>query len=152
MGGGVSRFSVENVMSHSAENFRRGILYCCIISRLRKSLDRMGGEYQDFPFKNLCLTVRKFFIEVSFTVSLILGIEKVWISVGEYHYFLSKFFRLTVPKISVGESFTVALFSGSEKVWIGWGGVSRFSVEIFTSHRADKPRRGVIYCCITFGY
>ena len=30
-GGGVSRFSVENFLSHSAENFRRGILYCCII-------------------------------------------------------------------------------------------------------------------------
>ena len=28
-GGGASRFSVENVLSHSAENFRRGILYCC---------------------------------------------------------------------------------------------------------------------------
>ena len=29
-GGRVSRFSVENYLSHSAENFRRGILYCCI--------------------------------------------------------------------------------------------------------------------------
>ncbi len=28
--GGVSRFSVEKFLSHSAENFRRGILYCCI--------------------------------------------------------------------------------------------------------------------------
>ena len=31
--GGVSRFSVENFLSHSAENFRRGILYCCISFR-----------------------------------------------------------------------------------------------------------------------
>ena len=29
-GGGVSRFSVENYLSHCAEIFRRGILYCCI--------------------------------------------------------------------------------------------------------------------------
>ena len=28
-GGGVSRFSVEKILSHSAEIFRRGILYCC---------------------------------------------------------------------------------------------------------------------------
>ncbi len=28
--GGVSKFSVENFLSHSDENFRRGILYCCI--------------------------------------------------------------------------------------------------------------------------
>ena len=70
----------------------------------------------------------------------------------EYEDFPLEILCLTVPKISVGESFTVALFCGSEKVWIGWGGVSRFSVEIFTSHRADKPRRGDLYCCITFGY
>ena len=29
-GGGVSRFYIENFLSHSAENFRGGILYCCI--------------------------------------------------------------------------------------------------------------------------
>ncbi len=29
-GGEVSRFSVEKFLSHSAEDFRRGLLYCCI--------------------------------------------------------------------------------------------------------------------------
>ena len=29
-GGGLSRFSDEIFLCHSAENFRRGILYCCI--------------------------------------------------------------------------------------------------------------------------
>ena len=32
-GGGVSRFSVENFISPSAGNFRRGNLYCCIFFR-----------------------------------------------------------------------------------------------------------------------
>ena len=41
--GGVSRFSVEIFLSHSAENFRRGILYCCNSFRYRKSLDKIGG-------------------------------------------------------------------------------------------------------------
>ena len=42
-GGGVSRFSVENFLSHSAEIFRRGILYCCNNFGYRKSLDKRGG-------------------------------------------------------------------------------------------------------------
>ena len=41
--GVVSRFSVENFLSHRAEIFRRGIYYCCINFRYRKSLDRRGG-------------------------------------------------------------------------------------------------------------
>ena len=57
--GGVSSFSVEIFLSHSAENFRRGIPYCCINFGYRKSLDKRGGEYQDFQSKSFCLTVPK---------------------------------------------------------------------------------------------
>ena len=58
-----------------------------------------------------------------------------------------------MPKVSVGESFTLAVTSGSKKVWIGGGGgVSRFSVEIFLSHSAEKFRRGILYYYINFGY
>ena len=42
-GKGVSRFSVENFLSHSPENFRRGILYCCINFVCRKSFDKRKG-------------------------------------------------------------------------------------------------------------
>ena len=81
--GGVSRFSVENFLSHSAENFRRGILYCCNNFGYRKSLDeRGGGEYQDFPSKTFCLTVPKISVGESFTVAIISAIEKVWIREG----------------------------------------------------------------------
>ena len=65
---------------------------------------------------------------------------------------LSKFFCLTVPKISVRESFFAALISGTEKVWIRSGGISIFSVENFLSHSAQIFRRGILYCCINFGY
>ena len=54
---GVSGFSVEKFLSHSAENFRRGILYCCINLGYRKSLEKRG--YQDFTSKIFCLTVPK---------------------------------------------------------------------------------------------
>ncbi len=42
-GGGVSRFSVGIFLFLSAENFRRAVLYCCIIFGYRKSLDKKGG-------------------------------------------------------------------------------------------------------------
>ena len=54
-GGGVSRFSVENFLSHSAENFRRGILYCCNNFGYRKVLDKRGGGVSRF-------SVEKFFV------------------------------------------------------------------------------------------
>ena len=138
-------------MSHSAENFRRGIL-CCNIFGYRKSLDKRCGEYHDFPSNNFCLTVPKIFVGEPFSVALISGIEKVWIGRGEYQDFPSKNFCLTVLKISLWESFTVALISVSKKVWIRRVGVSRYSVENFLSHSAEKFRRGILYCCSIFGY
>ena len=86
----------------------------------------------------------KNFVEEPFSVSLIAGTEKVWIrgGGGEYQDFPSQNFCLTEPKISLWESFTVAIFSGIEKVWIRGGGeASRFCVENFLSHSAEKFRR-----------
>ena len=48
-------------------------------------------------------------LEESFTLALILGIEKVRIGRGVYQVFPSKISCLTVPKLSLGETFTVAL-------------------------------------------
>ena len=42
-GGGVSRFSVEFFLSHSAENFCWGTLQCFINFGYRKSLVKRGG-------------------------------------------------------------------------------------------------------------
>ena len=41
--GGVSRFSVENFLSHSDEKFRRAILHCCNNFGYRENLDERGG-------------------------------------------------------------------------------------------------------------
>ena len=57
---------------------------------------------------------------------------------GEFQDLQSKIFCLTEPKSSVGEAFTVAIISGIEKIWIRVGGVSKFSVENFLSHSAEK--------------
>ena len=159
-GGGVSRFSVEKFLSHSAENFRRGVIYCCNSFGYRESLDKRegGGEYQDFPSKIFCLTVPKISVRESFTVAIISCTEKVWIWNGGG---VSSFSFENFPSHSAEnfrrESFTVAIISAIEKVWIRvgggrGGGISRFSVENFLSHSAENFRAGILYCCNNFGY
>ena len=81
-GGGVSGFSVESFLSHSAENFRREILYCCNNFGYRENFDKRGGEHQDFPSNFFCMTVPKKFVGAPFRVSLVSGNEKVWIREG----------------------------------------------------------------------
>ena len=75
---GISRFSIENLLSHSTEKLRRGTLLCFTkILVSKKFMDkRGGGEYQDFPSKIFCLTLPKISVEESFSVSLISGFEK----------------------------------------------------------------------------
>ena len=75
---------------------------------------------------------------------------------GECHDFPTKIFCLTVPKNFAGEPFSAVLqkFPVAKKFMDngGGGGVSRFSVENFLSHSAGNFRRGILFCCIDFGY
>ena len=82
-GGRSIKTSVENSLSHRAESFLWGILYCFINFGYRKSLDKRGVEYQDSPSKTLGLTKPKNSVGKSFNVALIWGVEKVWIRGGE---------------------------------------------------------------------
>ena len=80
-----------------------------------------------------------------------LGIKEM----GKHQDFPSKNFSLTVPKNFVGQLCCAVFqkFSGSENFMNkGAGGVSRFSVEKFFSHSAEKIRRGIFYCFINFRY
>ena len=61
-GGVVSRFSVQTFLSHIAEKFRRGESSCVsVVSGIEKNCIR-GGEYQDFPWRKICLTVPNIFV------------------------------------------------------------------------------------------
>ena len=144
------------ILSHSAEFFLVESFTVALVSSIDKVWIRRG-EYQDLPSKTFCLTVPKNYVRESFIVALILGTEKTWRrgSGGDYQDFSSTIFCHTVPKIYLRESFSVALNSGSEKVWIrvgGGEGVSRFSIENFLSHSAERLRRGTLFCYIFFGY
>ena len=67
---GISRFSIENFLSHSTEKLPSGTLLCFtkfLVSK--KFMDKRGGgvaEYHDFPSKVFCLTLPKVFVGESF--------------------------------------------------------------------------------------
>ena len=57
-----------------------------------------------------------------------------------------------MPKNFVGENFCAVFqkISGSGKLYVIQGGrVSRFSVENFLSHNAEKLRKGILLCCVS---
>ena len=147
-------------MSHSAEKFRRGILYCCNNSGYRKSLDKGGGEYHDFPSKFLshctetfrrgilyCCNNSRFSVEIFLSHSAEKFRRGILYCCNNSGYRKSlgggsitifrRSFCLTVPKHFIGEHFGVV----SEKFFyrkfscIG-GGASRFCRN-FLSHRTE---------------
>ena len=93
---GLSRFSVEIFLSHSAESFHRGILWCFIIFGYRKSLDKRGVSR--FSVENFLthraekLRTRTLQCFTSFWY------RKFFASVGFVTFFCLVFFSLTVPK------------------------------------------------------
>ena len=103
-----------------------------------------GGSIKIFHRKNFVSQFRTFpqGRGESFSVSLVSGIEKCYGYEGgeEYQQFPSKNVCLTVPKFYVGGNLLVfQYFRVPKNFWIRWGaGVTRFSVEIFLSHRAES--------------
>ena len=122
--GGVSRFSVETFLSHSAENFRRGILYCCKNFRYQKKLVKRG-KHQKFPSKFFCLLVQKIFVGEPFFVSLISGIEKFYAYEENITIFLRIFFASHCRKFSQGNPLLLQNFRVS-KTSRGWSGGSEY--------------------------
>ncbi len=82
-GGGVSRYSVENFLPHSAYNFRRGISIFCPNYGYRKSLDkRGGGGVSTYSVGNvLSRSAESFRRGIPYCCS-IFGYRKIWIRKG----------------------------------------------------------------------
>ena len=136
---GVSRFSVENFLSHSAKKIRGGTLQCFKLRVSKNFMHKKG--------------ISLFSVEVfsshsaeKFRRGTLLCFKKVLVSKilmqrrGGHHGFFSKFFCLTGPK-----NFLRGPFSVSEIFWYGnkiygykMGGVSRFFVGNFLSHSAKN--------------
>ena len=73
-----------------------------------------GGIYHDFFSKLFCLTVPKNFVEESFSVSEISGMETFFWMKGGYQEMPSKLFRHTVPEYFVVEHICFRSFLGSK--------------------------------------
>ena len=101
---GISRFSIENLLSHSTEKLRRGTLLCFTkILVSKKFMDkRGGGEYHDFLSKLFCLTVPKNFAGEPFSVSLISGIEKFYASESDVTILCRNFLSHSAEKFRRG--------------------------------------------------
>ena len=124
-GGGVSGFSVKNFLSRSVENFRRGILYCCINFRWRKSLwTRVGKEVSRFSIGKFFSHTAENLRRESFAVGLISGTQKVWIRGVSIKTFRQKCFLSHSAENFPREYFIVAIISRTEKVWRKGGGGS----------------------------
>ena len=100
-GGGVSRFSVGNFLSHCAEKFCRGIFWCCNIFGCRKSLEKRGGGASSFSVESFLSHSAEKFRRGTFYCCTNCGYRKSLDKrkMVEYQDFPSKFFCLTVPKI-----------------------------------------------------
>ena len=142
----VSRFSREKFSSHSAEKFRRGTLLCFRKFQVEKKfMDKREGEVSRFPSKVVCLTVPKNAVGEPFSLSLLSGIEKVWMrgwrGGGNIKIFCRKFLVSQGQKISQGSPLGCHYFRVSKNFMLQRV-MSRFAVEIFLSHSAEIFRRG----------
>ena len=106
----VSRFSVENFWSHSAEKFRGHPFIVSENLGYRKILCIIGG-IRSFRRKFFVSQCRKI-LWASLQCLRKFAVSKKFMHTRGYHKFPSKIFCLTVPKNFKKEPFRVSLISG----------------------------------------
>ena len=99
VGGGLSQFSVEIFMSHSAEKFRKGIQLFLRNFLVSKSFMDEKAGYHVFPSKNFGLIAEKFRGH-PFNVSEILEFRKILCIIGGITFFRRKFWVSQCRKTS----------------------------------------------------
>ena len=97
----MSRFSVENDLSHSAEKSRSGILSLSLISDIENVWMRRWWVGLKVFRQKFLLTAPKNFVGQPFSVSLVSGIETFYASEG-YVTIFQQLFCLAVPKTLQG--------------------------------------------------
>ena len=101
-------------MSHSAENFRKGILLFLRKFLVSKSFMNEKGVSR-FSIENFWSHSAEKFREHPFNASENLGYRKILCIIGGITICRRKLFCLTVPKNFVKEPFSVSLISGIKK-------------------------------------
>ena len=147
----MSRFSVENFLSHSVEKYRRatpqGVTNFEYRKRLcfrgyvtkfcRNFLSHSTETFRRGTRNPSVLFFRKFVVAKKFTVK----------KAGEYQNFPSNFFCLKVPKIFVGEPFILPLISRIEKFYASKGYVKIFCRNFFVSQYRNISLRNPSVLC-----
>ena len=134
---GVSRFSVENFLSHSTKKFRWRTLRCFRKFRVLQNFMHMKGISLNSVEKFLSHSADENRRRTLLCFERILVSKNFKQRRGEASRFCRKFFLShTTEKTSPRNHSVFQKISGREKIlWIrGGGGVSRFSVEKFLSH------------------
>ena len=131
----ISRYSIENLLSHSTEKFRWGTLRCIRKFRVAKNFmhqrEREREGYQVSSSKTFCHTVPKNFVREHFGVSEKFVHRKILSIIRGYHFSPLKSLCLTVPIKFVGEPFCVSKEFWYRKVSSKRGGKLHGFVEIF---------------------
>ena len=140
--GGVSRFSNELFLSHSAENFRTGTL-CYINFEYRKSLYKRGGRVSNCSIEKCLSHSAESFRRRILYCCINFGNRKCLDKKGwEFQGIPSKILCLTVPKKFVGDPFAVAIISGIENFGQDGGdGSIKIFQRFFLSHTAENLRQ-----------
>ena len=135
--GGIT-FSRRNFLVSQCRKLLWASLQCFRNFEVLKKFMHNRG-YHSFLSKIFCLTAPKNFMGIPSIFQKIWGIEKFHALMG-YHNFPSKNFCLTVPKKFVVESYCFGEKFWFQKVLWMKKGVSRFCVQNFWSHSAEKFR------------
>ena len=102
----ISRFSIENLLSHSTEKLRRGTLLCFTKFLVSKKFkDKRGGGYHDFLSNFFLSHSAEKFRRGTLQCVTNFGYRNILCFRELCHDFLPNFFCLTVPKNFIGEPF-----------------------------------------------
>ena len=104
-------------MSHIAEKIRRGTFSCFTTFGYRKKWESEGEEVTRFCVESSgSHSAEKTQRGESFSVSFILGFEKVWINVGRVSRFSVENYLSHSAEIFRRVPFSVSVLSGTEKI------------------------------------
>ena len=146
--GGLSRFSVENFCLTVLKIFAGQHFRVSQISGIEKFYAQ-GGYVTNFCknfFESQYRIISLKYLSVLCYRKNVIAKKFMDKSQGEVSRFIFASIGLTVAKHDIGESFKLSLPLCIEKILLRWGagGVSRFSVENFLSHSAEKLRRAIL--------
>ena len=146
----VSRFSIEKLFSHTAENLRRESFAVGLLSGTQKLWIR-GVSIKTFRQKCFLSHSAEIFPREYFIVAIISRTEKVWRrggGGGRIKIFRQKFLSHTAENFR-REYFFVALISGTEKFWRRGGRIKNFRQNYFLSHSPENFRMEYIILATT---